>query len=63
MVHVGKMCTDKAKLFNYTKKHTVVLKTSVYNNFRSPIVPKDYATHRLNERKNNQRIKYAMFKD
>ena len=54
---------DKAKMFNYSNKNTVVLKTSVNNNFRFPIVHRDYATHRLNEKKNNQRIKYAMFKD
>ena len=55
--------TDKAKLFDYSNKNTVVLKTSVLNNFRFPIVTKDYATHRLNERKNNQRIKYKLFND
>ena len=43
--------TDKAKLFDYSNKNTVVLKVSVNNNFRFPIVHRDYATHRLNERK------------
>ena len=55
--------TDKAKLFSYSNKNTLVLKTSVNNNFRFPIIPKDYAAHRFNERKNNQRIKFKMFKD
>ena len=45
----GKM--DKAKMLNYSNKNTIVLKTSVHNNFRFPIVHKDYALHRLNERK------------
>ena len=53
--------TDKAKLFDYSNKNTVVLKTQVLNNFRFPIVTKDYNTHRLNERKNNQRIKFKLF--
>ena len=43
--------TDKAKLFDYSNKNTVVLKISVNNNFRFPIVHRDFATHRLNERK------------
>ena len=55
--------TDKAKLFNYSNKNTVVLKTSIHNNFCFPIVTKDYATHRLNEKKNNKRIKFKMFTD
>ena len=42
--------TDKAKMFNYSNKNTVVLKTSVNNNFRFPIVHRDYATHRFNEK-------------
>jgi predicted nucleic acid-binding protein len=55
--------TDKAKLFDYSNKNTVVLKTKLHNNYRFPIVTKDYATHRLNERKNNKLIKYKMFPD
>ena len=50
--------TDKAKLFSYSNKNTLVLKTSVNNNFRFPIIPKDYTAHRLNERQNNQQIKF-----
>ena len=49
--------TDKAKMFNYSNKNTIVLKTTVHNNYRFPIVHKDYALHRLNEKKNNNRIK------
>ena len=30
--------TDKGKLFNYSNKNTVVLKTQVHNNMRFPIV-------------------------
>merc|ERR1712148_128355 len=53
--------TDKAKLFDYSNKNTVVLKTKLRNNYRFPIVTKDYATHRLNEKKNNKLIKYKIF--
>ena len=55
--------TDKAKMFNYSNKNTIVPKTLVQNNFRFPIVHKDYALHRLNEKKNNKLIKYKMFPD
>ena len=55
--------TDKAKLFDYSNKNTMVLKSKLHNNYRFPIVTKDYATHRLNERKNNKLIKYKMFPD
>ena len=55
--------TDKGKLFNYSNKNTVVLKTQVHNNFRFPIVPKDYIEHRLNEKRNRDRIKRNMFND
>ena len=43
--------TDKAKLFDYSNKNTVVLKISVNNNFRFNIEKRDYTTHRLNEKK------------
>ena len=49
--------TDKAKLFDYSNKNTVVLKISVNINFRFPIVHRDYATHRLNEKKQQQKNK------
>ena len=53
--------TDKAKLFDYSNKNTVVLKVSVNNNFRFPIVHCDYATNRLIVYKKIK--KYTMFKE
>ena len=53
--------TDKGKLFNYSNKNTVVLKTQVHNNLRFPIVQRDYVEHRLNEKRNRDRIKKKMF--
>ena len=49
--------TDKGKLFSYSNKNTIVLKTQVHNNYRFPIVPGDYQHHRLNEKRNNILIK------
>ena len=49
--------TDNDKLFNYSNKNTIILKTLVQNNFRFPIVPKDYIEHRLNEKRNRQNQK------
>ena len=53
--------TDKGKLFNYSNKNTVVLKTQVHNNLRFLIVQRDYVEHRLNEKRNRDRIKKQMF--
>jgi hypothetical protein len=53
--------TDKGKLFNYSNKNTVVLKTQVHNNMRFPIVQRDYVEHRLNEKRNRDKIKKKMF--
>jgi len=39
----------------------VVLKTQVHNNMRFPIVQRDYVEHRLNEKKNRDKIKKKMF--
>ena len=39
--------TDKGKLFKLSNKNTLVLKTKVMDNFRFPIVGKDYLTHQL----------------
>ena len=55
--------TDKGKLFNYSNKNTVVLKTQVHNNMRFPIVQKDYVEHRLNEKRNCEKIKKKMFNE
>ena len=52
--------TDKGKLFHYSNKNTIVLKTQVHNNFRFPIVAKDYKEHRLSEKRNNTRIKNTL---
>jgi 5S rRNA maturation endonuclease (ribonuclease M5) len=53
--------TDKAKLFQYSNKNTIVLKTNIYNNFRFPNLGKDYREHRLNEAKNKRLIKAGFF--
>ena len=52
--------TDKGKLFHYSNKNTIVIKTQVHNNFRFPIVAKDYKEHRLSEKRNNTRIKNTL---
>ena len=49
--------TDKGKLFNYSNKNTIVLKTQVHSNLRFPIEPQDYIEHRLNEKRNRTRLK------
>ena len=48
--------TDKGKLIHYSNKNTIVLKVQVHNNFRFPIIAKDYKEHRLSEKRNNTRI-------
>ena len=53
--------TDKGKLFNYSNKNTIILKTQVHNNFRFPIVTKDYIEHRLSEKRNHDEIREKMF--
>ena len=53
--------TDKGKLFNYSNKNTIILKTQIHNNMRFPIVSKDYIEHRLNEKKNRDKMKEVMF--
>ena len=52
--------TDKGKLFNYSNKNTIVIRTQVHNNYRFPIVALDYKEHRINEKRNNTRIKNTM---
>ena len=52
--------TDKGKLFKLSNKNTLVLKTKVMDNFRFPIVSKDYLNHRLNEIKNIDKIKVIL---
>ena len=49
--------TDKGKIFDYSNKNTIILKTQVHNNYRFPIVASDYQYHRLNEKRNNTLIK------
>ena len=53
--------TDKGKLFNYSNKNTIILKTQVHNNFRFPIITKDYIEHRLSEKRNNDEIREKLF--
>jgi hypothetical protein len=52
--------TDKGKLFKLSNKNTLVLKTKVMDNFRFPIVSKDFLNHRLNEIKNIDKIKVRL---
>ena len=52
--------TDKGKLFKPSNKNTLVLKTKVMDNFRFPIVSKDYLKHRLNEIKNIDKNKVIL---
>ena len=52
--------TDKGKLFNYSNKNTIVITTQVHNNYRFPIVAVDYQQHRINEKRNNKRIKNTL---
>ena len=52
--------TDKGKLFKLSNKNTLVLKTKVMDNFRFPIVSKDYLNHRLNEIKYIDKIKVRL---
>ena len=49
--------SDKGKIFDYSNKNTIILKTQVHNNYRFPIVASDYQYHRLNEKRNNTLIK------
>ena len=45
----------KGKLFNSYNKNTIILKT--HNNLRFPIVSWDYREHRLNKKRNRDKIK------
>ena len=49
--------TDKGRMFNYSNKNSLLLKTKVMDNFRFPILSKDYIDNRLNEIKNSDRIR------
>ena len=55
--------SDKGKMFDYSNKNTIILKTQVHNNYRFPIVASDYQYHRLNEKRNNIRIKNKPLQD
>ena len=55
--------SDKGKIFDYSNKNTIILKTQVHNNYRFPIVASDYQYHRLNEKRNNIRIKNKPLQD
>ena len=49
--------TDKGRMFKYSNKNTLLLKTKVLDNFRFPILSKDYLNHRLNEIRNSDKIR------
>ena len=49
--------TDKGRMFKYSNKNTLLLKTKVMDNFRFPILSKDYIDNRLNEIKNGDKIR------
>ena len=49
--------TDKGRMFKYSNKNTLLLKTNVLDNFRMGILSKDYLNHRLNEIRNSDKIK------
>ena len=55
--------TEKGKLFNYSNKNTIVIRTQVHNNYRFPIVALDYKEHRINEKRNNTRIKNTLIQE
>ena len=55
--------TDKGKLFLKSNKNTVVIKTQLHLNMRFPIIPMDYQIHRLNEKKNNDKIRTNLLTD
>ena len=47
----------KGRMLNYSNKNTLLLKIKVMDNFRFPILSKDYIENRLNEIKNNDKIR------
>ena len=49
--------TDKGRMFKYSNKNTLLLKTNVLDNFRFPILSKDYLNHSFNEIRNSDKIK------
>jgi hypothetical protein len=49
--------TDKGRMFKYSNKNTLLLKTKVMDNFRFPILSKDYINNRLNEIKKSDKIR------
>ena len=49
--------TDKGRMFKYSNKNTLPLKTKVMDNFRFPILSKDFINNRLNEIKHSDKIK------
>ena len=49
--------TDKGRMFKYSNKNTLLLKTKLMDNFRFPILSKDYLNNRLNEIRNSDKIR------
>ena len=48
---------DKGRMFKYSNKNSLLLKSKVLDNFRFPIISKDYPNHRLNEIRNSDKIR------
>ena len=51
---------DKGRMFKYSNKNTLILQTKVLDNFRFPILSKDYLNHRLNEIRNSDKIRVGL---
>ena len=51
---------DKGRMFKYSNKNTILLKTNIQDNFRFPILSKDYVNHRLNEIRNCDKIRAGL---
>ena len=51
---------DKGRIFKYSNKNSLLLKTKVLDNFRFPILSKDYLNHRLNEIRNSDKIRVGL---
>ena len=52
--------TDKGRMFKYSNKNTLLLTTKVMDNFRFPIISKDYLNNRLTEIRNSDKIRASL---
>ena len=48
--------TDRGRMFKYSNRNTLLLKTKVIDNFRFLILSKDYLNHRVNEIRNSDKL-------